>query len=45
MITTLSAGLGHKNRPPFQALRKQAGALAVMPDHLQQIAAAAAKAK
>ena len=30
---------------PLQALREQAGALAVMPDHLQQIAAAAAEAK
>src|SRR5271154_4615465 len=30
---------------PFQSLRKQAGSLAVMPDHLQKIAAAATKAK
>src|SRR5829696_9115957 len=30
---------------PFQPFREQAGALAVMPDHLQQIAAAAPKAE
>ena len=30
---------------PFQPLREQACALAVMPDHLQQVAAAAAKAE
>src|ERR1039458_5129237 len=30
---------------PFQSLREQAGALAVMPDHLQKIASAATKAK
>ena len=30
---------------PFQLLREQAGALAVMPDHLQEVAAAAAKAE
>src|SRR5215468_12202654 len=31
--------------PPLQALRERAGALAVMPDHLQEIAATTAEAK
>src|SRR3954452_5519866 len=30
---------------PFQSLREQAGSLAVMPDHLQQVASATTKAK
>ena len=43
--TAPSAGLGHKNSTPFQSLREQACALAVMPNHLQEVAAATAKAK
>src|SRR6478735_3419809 len=52
-ITELGRGDRHRAvgraRPqkaaPFQPLRKQAGSLAVMPDHLQKIAPASTKAK
>src|SRR6478609_1579089 len=52
-ITELGRGDRHRAvdraRPqeaaPFQPLREQAGSLAVMPDHLQQVASATTKAK
>src|SRR4051812_26340437 len=52
-ITELGRGDRHRAvdraRPqeaaPFQSLREQAGSLAVMPDHLQQVASATTKAK